>query len=139
MTATRTETDSFGPLEVPADKYWGAQTQRSIMNFPIGWEKQPIAIVRALGVIKKACAQANRSPSSSPHGAGNRWFDTRSKHWRMPASPRSWWSFPREQEPSPAMRSATFRAWSSPAAGNRGRNRFVWGSKSWPGQAPISC
>jgi len=60
MTQTRTETDSFGPLEVPADKYWGAQTQRSIMNFPIGWEKQPVAIVRALGVIKKACAMANR-------------------------------------------------------------------------------
>ncbi|MFD2741101.1 class II fumarate hydratase [Sulfitobacter aestuarii] len=59
MSQTRTETDSFGPLEVPADKYWGAQTQRSILNFPIGWEKQPIAIVRALGVIKKACAQAN--------------------------------------------------------------------------------
>ncbi len=61
MTATRTETDSFGPLEVPADKYWGAQTQRSIMNFPIGWEKQPIAIVRALGVIKQACAEANKA------------------------------------------------------------------------------
>lgn len=60
MADTRTETDSFGPLEVPANKYWGAQTQRSIMNFPIGWEKQPIAIVRALGVIKKACAIANR-------------------------------------------------------------------------------
>ncbi|CAM4112173.1 class II fumarate hydratase [Palleronia rufa] len=60
MTDTRTETDSFGPLEVPADKYWGAQTQRSILNFPIGWERQPVAIVRALGVIKKACAQANR-------------------------------------------------------------------------------
>ncbi|MGO4916839.1 class II fumarate hydratase [Pseudogemmobacter sp. W21_MBD1_M6] len=59
MTNTRTETDSFGPLDVPADKYWGAQTQRSILNFPIGWEKQPIAIVRALGVIKKACAEAN--------------------------------------------------------------------------------
>ncbi len=59
MTQTRTETDSFGPLEVPVDKYWGAQTQRSLMNFPIGWERQPIAIVRALGVIKKACAQAN--------------------------------------------------------------------------------
>ncbi len=59
MTATRTETDSFGPLEVPSDKYWGAQTQRSIINFPIGWEKQPIAIVRALGVIKKACALVN--------------------------------------------------------------------------------
>ncbi|MAO00920.1 class II fumarate hydratase [uncultured Roseovarius sp.] len=61
MTATRTETDSFGPLEVPNDKYWGAQTQRSIMNFPIGWEKQPVAIVRALGVIKQACAQANKA------------------------------------------------------------------------------
>ena len=61
MTQTRTETDSFGPLEVPADKYWGAQTQRSIMNFPIGWEKQPIAIVRALGVIKQACAEANKA------------------------------------------------------------------------------
>ncbi|TLP64411.1 class II fumarate hydratase [Parasedimentitalea maritima] len=60
MSETRTETDSFGPLEVPADKYWGAQTQRSIMNFPIGWEKQPVAIVRALGVIKKACAMANK-------------------------------------------------------------------------------
>lgn len=57
--STRTETDSFGPLEVPSDKYWGAQTQRSLMNFPIGWERQPIALVRALGVIKKACAQAN--------------------------------------------------------------------------------
>ncbi|UWQ52311.1 class II fumarate hydratase [Leisingera caerulea] len=60
MSETRTETDSFGPLEVPADKYWGAQTQRSIMNFPIGWEKQPVAIVRALGVIKQACAMANK-------------------------------------------------------------------------------
>ena len=61
MTATRTESDSFGPLEVPADAYWGAQTQRSVQNFPIGWEKQPIAVVRALGVIKKACAQANKA------------------------------------------------------------------------------
>ncbi|MBC7164671.1 MAG: class II fumarate hydratase [Roseovarius sp.] len=61
MTATRTESDSFGPLEVPADKYWGAQTQRSLVNFPIGWEKQPVAIVRALGVIKQACAEANKA------------------------------------------------------------------------------
>ena len=59
MSATRTETDSFGPLEVPSDKYWGAQTQRSIRNFPIGWEKQPVAIIRALGVIKQACALVN--------------------------------------------------------------------------------
>lgn len=61
MSQTRTETDSFGPLEVPSDKYWGAQTQRSIMNFPIGWERQPVAIVRALGVIKKACAMQNKA------------------------------------------------------------------------------
>ncbi|MDG1458073.1 MAG: class II fumarate hydratase [Pseudoprimorskyibacter sp.] len=59
--STRTETDSFGPLEVPSDKYWGAQTQRSIINFPIGWEKQPAAIVHALGVIKAACAMANKA------------------------------------------------------------------------------
>ena len=60
MTKVRTETDSFGPLDVPADKYWGAQTQRSLINFPIGWEKQPVALVRALGVIKQACAIANK-------------------------------------------------------------------------------
>ena len=61
MSQTRIETDSFGPLEVPSEKYWGAQTQRSIINFPIGWEKQPVAVIRALGVIKQACAEANKS------------------------------------------------------------------------------
>ncbi|MGZ9810545.1 class II fumarate hydratase [Pseudoroseicyclus sp. H15] len=66
MTATRTETDSFGPLEVAADRYWGAQTQRSLQNFPIGWEKQPVAIVRALGVIKQACAEANKARGKLP-------------------------------------------------------------------------
>jgi fumarate hydratase class II len=59
MPATRTETDSFGPIEVPADRYWGAQTQRSIKNFPIGWERQPVAVIRALGVVKMAAAQTN--------------------------------------------------------------------------------
>ena len=59
MTATRTETDSFGPLEVACHCYWGAQTQRSIQNFPIGGERQPVAIVRALGVIKQAAAEVN--------------------------------------------------------------------------------
>jgi len=68
--ATRTETDSFGPVEVPADRYWGAQTQRSIMNFPIGWERQPVAIVRALGVVKKACAQANTEAGRLPREVG---------------------------------------------------------------------
>jgi fumarate hydratase class II len=71
MTATRTETDSFGPLEVPADKYWGAQTQRSIRNFPIGWEKQPVAIVRALGVIKQACARVNIAQGDIDAALGN--------------------------------------------------------------------
>jgi fumarate hydratase, class II len=61
MTKTRTETDSFGPLEVDASKYWGAQTQRSIMNFPIGWERQPVPIIRALGAIKLAAARVNRA------------------------------------------------------------------------------
>ena len=70
MTDTRTETDSFGPLEVPADKYWGAQTQRSLVNFPIGWEKQPIAIVRALGIIKQACAKANVNLGRLPGPVG---------------------------------------------------------------------
>ncbi len=59
MTATRTETDTFGPIEVPADRYWAAQTQRSLQNFKIGWEKQPRPIVKALGVVKRAAAEAN--------------------------------------------------------------------------------
>ncbi|MEL6245508.1 MAG: class II fumarate hydratase [Pseudomonadota bacterium] len=56
---TRTETDTMGPVDVPADKYWGAQAQRSLGNFKIGWEKQPAPIVRALGIVKKAAAEAN--------------------------------------------------------------------------------
>jgi fumarate hydratase class II len=59
MTSTRTETDTFGPIEVESDKYWGAQAQRSLGNFKIGWEKQPIPIIRALGVIKRAAAETN--------------------------------------------------------------------------------
>jgi fumarate hydratase class II len=59
MTATRTETDTFGPIEVPADRYWGAQTQRSLTNFKIGWEKQPLPVIHALGVVKRAAAEAN--------------------------------------------------------------------------------
>ena len=55
----RTETDTFGPIEVPTDRYWGAQAQRSLGNFKIGWEKQPASIVRALGVVKRAAAEVN--------------------------------------------------------------------------------
>ena len=57
--AIRIETDSMGPVEVPADAYWGAQTQRSIQNFKIGGERMPPALVRALGLQKKAAAEAN--------------------------------------------------------------------------------
>ncbi len=57
---TRTETDSLGPVEVPAEHYWGAQTQRSLENFPIGEEKMPATLVRALGIQKKAAALANK-------------------------------------------------------------------------------
>jgi fumarate hydratase class II len=56
---TRTETDSFGPIDVPADKYWGAQTQRSLQNFKIGTETLSRPMIRALAIVKKAAAQAN--------------------------------------------------------------------------------
>ncbi|WP_312931010.1 class II fumarate hydratase [Agrobacterium cavarae] len=59
MTATRTETDTFGPIEVASDRYWGAQAQRSLGNFKIGWEKQPTSVIRALGIVKQAAARAN--------------------------------------------------------------------------------
>ncbi|MBL8688371.1 MAG: class II fumarate hydratase [Rhodospirillaceae bacterium] len=60
MTATRTETDSLGPIEVPADRYWGAQTERSRRNFPIGGERMPDVLVRAFGLQKQAAALANK-------------------------------------------------------------------------------
>jgi len=60
MTSTRTESDSFGPLEIPEDRYWGAQTQRSLGNFKIGGETMPPPLVRALGVVKRAAALTNR-------------------------------------------------------------------------------
>ncbi|HSM95866.1 MAG TPA: class II fumarate hydratase [Rhizomicrobium sp.] len=59
MTKTRTETDTFGPIQVDASRYWGAQAERSLHNFKIGWEKQPLPIVRALGIVKRAAAEAN--------------------------------------------------------------------------------
>jgi fumarate hydratase, class II len=67
MTETRTETDSIGPIEVPADVYWGAQTQRSIENFPFGAsERMPIDIVRAQAIVKQAAARVNRRHGLSP-------------------------------------------------------------------------
>src|SRR3954466_2632672 len=56
---TRTETDTFGPIEVAPSRYWGAQAERSRGNFKIGWEKQPQPIVRALGIVKRAAAEVN--------------------------------------------------------------------------------
>ena len=55
----RVETDTFGPIDVPASRYWGAQAQRSLGNFKIGWETQPLPVVRALGIVKKAAAETN--------------------------------------------------------------------------------
>ena len=60
ILSTRTETDSFGPIEVPADRYWGAQTERSRQNFRIGQDRMPMPIIRALGIVKLAAAQTNR-------------------------------------------------------------------------------
>jgi fumarate hydratase class II len=57
--STRTETDTFGPIEVAEDRYWGAQAERSLGNFKIGWEKQPKPIIRALGIVKQAAAVTN--------------------------------------------------------------------------------
>ncbi len=59
MASTRSESDTFGPIEVASDRYWGAQAQRSLGNFKIGWEKQPVAVIRALGIVKQAAARAN--------------------------------------------------------------------------------
>src|SRR5215207_7848814 len=58
--STRSETDSFGPIDVPADRYWGAQTERSRQNFRIGKDRMPMPIVHALGIVKLAAAETNR-------------------------------------------------------------------------------
>src|SRR5580658_544376 len=57
---TRTETDSFGPIEVPAERYWGAQTERSRNNFRIGDERMPRPLIEALAIVKRAAAEVNR-------------------------------------------------------------------------------
>jgi fumarate hydratase, class II len=59
-TSVRRESDSFGPIDVPADRYWAAQTQRSVQNFPIGGQRMPIEIIHALALIKRAAAEVNR-------------------------------------------------------------------------------
>jgi len=69
--STRTETDTFGPIPVETDKYWGAQAQRSLQNFKIGEEKMPAPIVRALGIVKRAAAEANMELSGLNPEIGN--------------------------------------------------------------------
>ena len=66
----RVEADTMGPVNVPGDKYWGAQAQRSLGNFKIGWEKQPQPIVRALGIVKRAAAEANMALGKLNTGLG---------------------------------------------------------------------
>src|SRR5476651_237658 len=61
---TRTESDVFGPLDIQADKLWGAQTERSLHNFRIGSERMPVEIIHALGLIKRAAAEVNRDLGS---------------------------------------------------------------------------
>ena len=63
---TRIETDSLGPIDVPADAYWGAQTQRSLINFAIGDERMPLAIVHALALVKKAAARVHTRDGELP-------------------------------------------------------------------------
>jgi fumarate hydratase class II len=64
QNSTRTEKDSFGPIQVPGDKYWGAQTQRSLGNFKIGEERLPRPLIRALGIVKCCAASTNVSLKS---------------------------------------------------------------------------
>jgi len=71
MTKTRIETDTFGPVDVPADRYWGAQAQRSLGNFRIGWERQPAPVVRALGIVKRAAAETNMALGRLDRKTGN--------------------------------------------------------------------
>jgi fumarate hydratase class II len=58
-TATRSESDSFGPIDVPSDMLWGAQTQRSLQNFKIGGQRMPVGLIRAFGLLKQSAARAN--------------------------------------------------------------------------------
>src|SRR5262245_57734460 len=70
MSKKRTETDSMGPIEVPAERYYGAQTARSLIHFPIGQDKMPRELIRAFGILKKACAQVNQDLGKLPANLG---------------------------------------------------------------------
>src|SRR3984893_9006205 len=62
----RTETDSMGAIEVPADRYWGAQTERSLLHFAIGFDRMPRSVIRAFGILKRACAEVNQDLGKLP-------------------------------------------------------------------------
>ncbi|RFB03959.1 class II fumarate hydratase [Parvularcula marina] len=79
MTETRTETDSFGPLEVPADKYFGAQSARSLINFNIGTETMPTPLIRALGIVKRSAARANMALDNLDEKLGDAIVDAASE------------------------------------------------------------
>src|SRR5919199_4352826 len=64
--ATRTETDSMGPIEVPSERYWGAQTARSLIYFPISHNTMPRSVIRAFGILKRAAAEVNQELGKLP-------------------------------------------------------------------------
>ena len=66
QTGSRAESDSMGQIDVPADRYWGAQTQRSLHHFAIGDDRMPVEVVRAFGILKKAAALANSESGRLP-------------------------------------------------------------------------
>jgi fumarate hydratase class II len=89
---TRTEYDSIGAIEVASDRYWGAQTQRSLQNFRIGAQRMPVEVVRALGVVKRAAAEVNARlgrldrelAAAIVRAAISRWSSTRPAAARRP-------------------------------------------------------
>ena len=67
MSGVRIETDSMGPIEVPEDRYWGAQTARSLVHFPIGTDTMPRPLIRGIGVLKEASARTNAEQIGRAH------------------------------------------------------------------------
>ena len=85
-TTTRVERDTFGPIEVPADRLWGAQTQRSLQNFKISTEKMPPALIKALAQVKRAAAQVNMDLRQIDPKKGKASIAVTIGPWRTPAT-----------------------------------------------------
>ena len=102
MSDTRIEKDTFGPIEVPAERLWGAQTQRSLEHFRISGERMPAEIIQALAWVKRACATVNQAPRRANSGKGPGHLTGRRRSARRQAGPTSsrWWS----GRPAPARR-----------------------------------